>query len=132
MNYADTITVALPYEAAVARVKAALADEGFGTLTEIDVQATLKSKIDKDMERYVILGACNPQLAAQALDVERQIGLLLPCNVVVREVADGTIVEALNPDVMVTVPERSELQPIADEARQRLRRALEAVARPAR
>ena len=128
MQYASTITTDTPYEETIRRVKAALAEEGFGVLTEIDVQATLKNKIDRDIEPYVILGACNPALASQALDVEREIGLLLPCNVVVREGRDGTIVQALDPDVMVTVPEREELRPVADDARERLRRALNAVA----
>ncbi|WP_116043603.1 DUF302 domain-containing protein [Amycolatopsis palatopharyngis] len=128
MDYARTITLDLPYEQAVPTVKEAFQAQGFGTLTEIDVRATLKNKLDADVEPYVILGACNPQLAHRALDIDRQIGLLLPCNVVVR--ADGedrTVVQALDPQVMVTVPGLDQLQPIADEAGQRIDSALEAL-----
>ncbi|MBA0126880.1 DUF302 domain-containing protein [Haloechinothrix sp. YIM 98757] len=129
MDYATTVTVDLPYDRAVSKVKECFQEQGFGTLTEIDVQATLKSKLDHDMESYVILGTCNPHLAQQALDVERDIGLLLPCNVVVRAQEDGrTIVQALQPQVMVAVPENGSLQPMADEAQQRIKAALDAVA----
>lgn len=126
MDYARTITLDLPYDQAVPQVKEAFAGQGFGTLTEIDVRATLKSKLGEDMEEYLILGACNPQLAHRALDVEREIGLLLPCNVVVRALPEGgTLVQALDPGVMVAVPERSELRPVADEAGQRIQAALD-------
>jgi uncharacterized protein (DUF302 family) len=81
MEYGSTITVDLGFDETVERTRTALSDNGFGVLTEIDVRATLKSKLDQDMEPYLILGACNPQLAHQALEVERDIGLLLPCNV---------------------------------------------------
>lgn len=128
MEYGTTITTELGFEEAVERTRAALADNGFGILTEIDVQATLKNKLDQDMEQYLILGACNPQLAHQALDVERDIGLLLPCNVVVRRDGDHTLVQALDPQVMVSLPGRPELQPVADEAAQRLNAALQIVA----
>ncbi|MBE1579465.1 MULTISPECIES: DUF302 domain-containing protein [Pseudonocardiaceae] len=129
MDYARTITLDLPYEQAVPTVKEAFQEQGFGTLTEIDVQATLKNKLDADMEQYVILGACNPQLAHRALDIDRQIGLLLPCNVVVRAAGDNqTLVQALDPQVMVTVPELDELQSIADDAGQRIHAALQALA----
>lgn len=133
MEYARTITLDLPYEQAVSRVKDAFQAQGFGTLTEIDVQATLHNKLDADMEPYIILGACNPQLAHRALDIDRQIGLLLPCNVVVRATGDNqTQVQALDPQVMVTVPELDELQSIADEAGQRIQAALEALTPPNR
>ena len=128
MDYSMTITLDLPYDQAVPAVKAALAEQGFGVLTEIDARATLKETLDHDMEPYVILGACNPQLAHRALDVDRQIGRLLPCNVVVR--ADGddhSIVSALDPQVMVTIPEREDLRPVADEAGVRIRAALDAL-----
>lgn len=128
MNYDMTVTVDRPYAEAVPAVKQALLDQGFGALTEIDAKATLKEKLGEDMEPYVIIGACNPQLAHRALGVDRTIGLLLPCNVVVR--ADGddrSVVQALDPQVMVSVPEREELRPIADEAGQRIRAALDAV-----
>jgi uncharacterized protein (DUF302 family) len=93
-------------------------------LTEIDVTATLKAKLGEQMEDYVILGACNPPFAHQALEIDRSIGLLLPCNVVVRAAAEGTIVEALDPQVMVTLTGRPELQPVADEVSRRLAAAL--------
>ena len=128
MAYGITVTTDLSFDEAVARTREALQEQGVGVLTEIDVQATLKSKLDLDMEQYLILGACNPQLAHQALDVDRDIGLLLPCNVVVRRSGDATLVQALDPRVMVSVPGRPELQPVADEATARLAAALEAVA----
>ncbi len=128
MEYGTTITTALGFDAAVARTREALAEQGFGVLTEIDVQATLKAKLDLDMESYLILGACNPQLAHQALEVERDIGLLLPCNVVVRRDGDRTLVQALDPQVMVSLPGLPALQPVADEAGRRLNVALQAVA----
>jgi len=125
VDYSLTITLDLPYETAVPKVKEAFKAQGFGTLTEIDVKATLSDKIGKDIEPYVILGACNPELAARALDVDRRIGLLLPCNVVVR--ADGdkrTIVDALDPQVIAEVPGDPALGPVADEAGTRIRAAL--------
>ena len=128
MDYGRTVTTQLDFDDAVARTRAALSEQGFGVLTEIDVQATLKSKLDLDMEPYLILGACNPHLAHQALEVERDIGLLLPCNVVVRRDGDRTLVQALDPQVMVSLPDRPELQPVADEAGRRLQTALDAVA----
>ncbi len=128
MEYGTTITTQLSFEEAVQRTRDALAEQGFGVLTEIDVQATLKKKLDQDMESYLILGACNPQLASQALAVEPGIGLLLPCNVVVRRDGDYTLVQALDPQVMVNLPGRPELQGVADEAAKRLSAALEAVA----
>lgn len=127
MEYGRTIEIGLPYAEAVPRVKEAFREQGFGTLTEIDVKATLKEKIDRDIEPYLILGTCNPHLASRALDVERDIGLLLPCNVVVTERDGRTLVQALNPSVMVSVPERDELRPIADEAAERIGRALDAL-----
>ncbi len=128
MDYGMTITLDLPYERAVPAVKAALAEQGFGVLTEIDARATLKEKLGHDMEPYVILGACNPQLAHRALDVDRQIGLLLPCSVVVRAHGDDrSIVSALDPQIMVTIPDREDLRPVADEAGARIRAALDAL-----
>jgi len=113
----------------VPKVKEAFAAQGFGTLTEIDVRATLKEKLGEEIEDYLILGTCNPQLARRALEADRDIGLLLPCNVVVRTTEDDrTLVQALNPDVMVAVPERPELRPVAEEAGRRIRAALDALA----
>ena len=127
MEYGHTVSTHLDFDDAVAQTRAALSEQGFGVLTEIDVQATLKKKLDQDMEPYLILGACNPQLAHQALDVERDIGLLLPCNVVVRRDGDRTLVQALDPQVMVSLPDRPELQPVADDAGRRLQAALQTV-----
>jgi uncharacterized protein (DUF302 family) len=127
MSYGHTITVDLPFQDAVVKVKDAFQAQGFGTLTEIDVQATLKQKLGHDTDPYLILGTCNPQLAYQALALEPEIGLLLPCNVVVRRHAGATLVHALDPQVMVQVPQRPELQPIADEADQRIQAALDSL-----
>lgn len=127
MRYGRTIEIDTPYDDAVVRVKEAFKQQGFGTLTEIDVRKTLKEKLGLDMEEYIILGACNPQLAHRALDIERDLGLLLPCNVVVRRAGGRTLVQALDPSVMVSVPERPELQPIADEASRRIDAALAAL-----
>lgn len=129
MSYGISVRVAAPFAATVDRVRAALKEQGFGVLTEIDVRATLHEKIGAEMEDYLILGACNPPLAHRALDVDREIGLLLPCNVVVR--ADGpehTLVQALDPQVMVQVTGRPELKEVADEATTRLRAAVAALA----
>lgn len=127
MDYDITVSTDLGFDEAVARTREALAEQGFGVLTEIDVQKTLKAKLDRDMEPYLILGACNPQLAHQALDVERDIGLLLPCNVVVRRADGRTLIQALDPQVMVSLPDRPELQPVADDASARLKAALRVV-----
>ncbi len=124
MSYGTSITVDLPFPDAVARVRGALKDQGFGVLTEIDVTATLRDKLGEQIEDYVILGACNPPFAHQALKTDRSIGLLLPCNVVVRAAGDGTIVEALDPQVMITLTGRPELKPIADQVARRLTDAL--------
>ena len=128
MGYGNTIRLKTTFAEASERVRAALQEQGFGVLTEIDVQATLRNKLGEEIEDYVILGACNPQLAHRALGVDRQIGLLLPCNVVVRSDGAETVVEMLDPQVMVTVTGRDELSPVADEAAQRLQAALEALA----
>ena len=117
------------FDDARARVTEALKKEGFGVLTEIDVKATLKSKLDKDFRRYVILGACNPQLAHRALDAELGIGLLLPCNVCVWEEEGGAVVSIARPDAMFELVENDAVRPVADEADERLRRALEQIAR---
>ena len=128
MSLGKAITLDVPFEEAVAKVRGALKDEGFGVLTEIDVTATMREKLGADIEDYVILGACNPPLAYSALGVDRSIGLLLPCNVVVRAGAGRTVVEALDPNVMVQLTGLSELVPIADEAASRLDRVLAALA----
>ncbi|MFZ2177098.1 MAG: DUF302 domain-containing protein [Rhodococcus sp. (in: high G+C Gram-positive bacteria)] len=128
MNLALSATVHTSFEDAVSRTRAALLEQGFGVLTEIDMQATLKAKLGEDMERYVILGACNPPLAHRAVGVNRQIGLLLPCNVVVRDdpsTAGAVLVEAMNPQLMVQVSGEPELVPVAEEAGKRLQAAID-------
>ena len=112
------------YEEAINRVTDALANEGFGVLTEIDVQATLKRKLDADFRKYVILGACNPVLAQRALTIDDNIGLLLPCNVVVAETERGAEVAYARPRQMLAIADEPALAPVADEAEQRLARAL--------
>jgi uncharacterized protein (DUF302 family) len=127
MDYGITLRTALPFAEAAAQVRAALKEQGFGVLTEIDVQATLREKLGEEMGEYLILGACNPPLAHRALAADASIGLLLPCNVVIRADAGGTVVEALDPQTMVSVTGENALKPIAGEAAARLRAALAAV-----
>ncbi|QMU18967.1 DUF302 domain-containing protein [Gordonia rubripertincta] len=130
MTLALATTLTVPFDEAVERTRAALADQGFGVLTEIDVRATLKTKLDEDMEPYLILGACNPPLAHRALGVQRQIGLLLPCNVVVRANPDHpgtTLVEAMNPALMVQVSGEPELESVAIDAAAKLQAAIDAL-----
>jgi uncharacterized protein (DUF302 family) len=119
-------TVDLPFEDAVARVTEELKKEGFGVLTEIDVQATLKKKIGMNFRRYTILGACNPPFAYQALKVEHNIGLMLPCNVIVQEAGDGkSEVAAIDPLVAMSRVENSGLEPIATEIAAKLQRVID-------
>ncbi|MBY6678956.1 DUF302 domain-containing protein [Rhodococcus sp. BP-332] len=132
MNIALTTTLTgTDFDTAVQRTRDALAEQGFGVLTEIDMQATLKAKLGEDMERYLILGACNPPLAHRAVGVMRQIGLLLPCNVVVREDpdnADVIIVDAMNPDIMVQSTGVPALGDVARDAATKLRAAIATLA----
>jgi uncharacterized protein (DUF302 family) len=128
MTYGTSVTVDRPQSAVVEEVRAALKEQGFGVLTEIDVQATLREKLGEETEPYVILGACNPPLAHRALSADPSIGLLLPCNVVVRAAEGRTVVEALDPNVMVELTGDAALSLIAAEASVRLNAALEAVA----
>jgi uncharacterized protein (DUF302 family) len=131
-RYGIGTTVALGYDDAVARTKEALAEEGFGILSEIDVAGTLKKKLDVDFRPYVILGACNPPLAHRALTAERDIGLLLPCNVIVYadDVEGRSVVAAMDPVEALSLTGNEAIAPLADEVRQRLVRALEAIASP--
>ncbi len=127
-EYAISVTLEAGYSDSVERTRAALAAQGFGVLTEIDVAATMKAKLGKDMPPHLILGACNPPLAHQALTLEPSIGLLLPCNVVVRSVDNThTLVEALDPAVMVTATGNPDLATVAGHARERLIAALTAL-----
>ncbi len=113
----EAIVVSGPFDEVLAKVKSAFASVGFGVLTEIDLQATLQEKIGKTIPRHVIVGACNPNLAGRALDAEPKIGVLLPCNVVVRETDTGVTVEALDPGLMSSLTGNQEMVPISDEAR---------------
>ena len=122
-------TLDRPYDAAVAAVRAALGDQGFGILTEIDLKATLKAKLDVDVAPQVILGACRPALAHEALEVDPAIAAVLPCNVVVRAVDENTtIVEAFDPDAMMGLADNEALHTVAADAKQRLSAALAALA----
>jgi uncharacterized protein (DUF302 family) len=130
IKYGFGVTVPLPYDKAVERTRAALADEGFGVLTEIDVAATLKKKLGIERRSYVILGACNPPLANRALELEPDIGLLLPCNVVVYDAGEPgkTVVAALDPEAMLGLTGREDVAPLAAEVKERMQRVVEAVA----
>jgi uncharacterized protein (DUF302 family) len=130
MKLALATTLQTSFDDAVARTREALAQQGFGILTEIDLKATLKEKLDEDMEDYLILGACNPPAAHRAVDINRQIGLLLPCNVVVRadpEAKDTVIVEGMNPRLLVEVTDEPRLCEIADEVSAMLQAAIDSL-----
>jgi uncharacterized protein (DUF302 family) len=127
-----TAVLDLDYDQAVERTVAALKEQGFGVLTEIDVKATLKKKLDVDFQRYLIIGACNPPLAHQALSIDRTVGLMLPCNVVVYENGDGTTtVSALNPLAAMNVVGNPGLDAMANAAAAKLTAAVEKLAQPA-
>ena len=124
-NYGMCVTCEASFDATVEQTRTALAEHGFGVLTEIDVAATMKTKLDIDMLPHLILGACNPQLAHEALTVDASLGLLLPCNVVIRTLDRAhTLVEALDPRVMVGVTNNTALEPVAERARDLLTKAL--------
>ena len=123
-DYGISVTVTGSVDDVVPRVREALAGQGFGVLTEIDLRATMKAKLDRDIPGHVILGACNPPLAYRAVTAEPSIGLLLPCNVVVRDDDGQTVVEAIDPMMMVGVTSNPELQSVADDAAERLSAAL--------
>jgi uncharacterized protein (DUF302 family) len=128
VTYGTTVVLAQPFDDAVAAVRVALSDQGFGVLTEIDVQATMKAKLDADLPPYLILGACNPPLAYRALQAEPSVGLLLPCNVIIRLTDQGAVVEAIDPMTMVSISGNPALQPVVDEVAGRLNAALAALA----
>ncbi len=133
MNYAHTITVSLSYDEAVTKVRQELANQGFGVLTEIDVHATFETKLGSESAQklgdYLILGACNPVLAEEALTADPDMGLLLPCNVVIRRgrAANSTTVQAINPQTMVQLSNSPEIQNVADRVDAHLRAALTAI-----
>ena len=129
MGYTLTTTVQRPYEETVEAVREALGEQGFGVLTEIDIKATLKKKLDVDVAPQIILGACRPPLAHQALQADPSIGTLLPCNVVVRSQDESTtIVEAVDPEKMLGMSEQAAaLNDVACDAKERLQKALAAV-----
>lgn len=127
MGYALTTTLERPFDVVVEEVKEALAEQGFGVLTEIDIKATLKKKLDVDVPDQVILGACNPRYAHHALQAEPSIGLLLPCNVVVRADGSATTVEMINPQTMVDVTANPQMTAVADQVTALLQAALDEV-----
>lgn len=127
MKYGFSKTTDYSFEQAIEKVTEELKKEGFGVLTTIDVKDTLKKKIDVDFKKYTILGACNPKLAHSALQVEEELGLLLPCNVIVYEKNDKTIVSIFDPRVMTLVIENPEMKSVAEEVKNKLQRVLEAV-----
>lgn len=128
-TYGFGAKVSLPYEKAVEWTRVLLQEEGFGVLTEIDVKKTMQEKLGADFCRYVILGACNPHLAHRAFEAELEIGLLLPCNVIVYEDNGGTVVSIMDPIAALEIVGNEKLAPVAREARSRLERVLEKLRR---
>ncbi len=127
-GYTIAVTVPRPYDETVAATRAALSEQGFGVLTEVDLAATFKAKLDVEIPPQVILGACRPPLAYRALQAEPSIATVLPCNVVVRSVTDETtVVEAFDPDAMRNLADSEELDAVAQDAKQRLTAALTAL-----
>jgi len=126
-QYAVTAEIALGFDEIVARTRTELEAEGFGVLTEIDVQTTMKQKLGVEMEPYLILGACNPTFAHQALELEPELGVLLPCNVVVYQRGERTFVSAVDAERMLSIVDNDELAPVAAEVRSRLARVVERV-----
>ena len=115
------------FEEAASRTRSALADQGFGVLTEIDAKATMKKKLDVEMEPYLILGACNPKMAYQAIGMEPRVGAMLPCNVIVRQVEGGVEVSAIDPVASMTAIDNQELKRVAGEVRDLLGKAVEGI-----
>lgn len=124
MQYGFSKTIDLSFENTIPKVIEELKKEGFGVLTTIDVKETLKKKIDLDFKKYTILGACNPTLAHKALQAEEEIGLLLPCNVIVYEKDNKTVVSVFNPGLMSYVVDNENLKSVADEVQEKLKRVL--------
>ncbi len=122
--YSFSRLVSLPYEATVRRVKEALKLEGFGVLTEIDVQKTLKEKLNQDFAKYIILGACNPPLAHRVLEAEPEVGVFLPCNVLVYEEGGKTVVSAMDPEAAMIFVKNERVSEVAKQVRQKMERVL--------
>lgn len=127
MKYGYSKRVSLPFDEAIVKVKEALATEGFGVLTEIDVKATMKKKLGIDYDNYVILGACNPKFAHKALQTEKEIGLLLPCNVIVYENSGGVHVSVILPSVAMNMVENENLPIIAEEVESKLKKSIDSL-----
>jgi uncharacterized protein (DUF302 family) len=127
MGYGFSKTSALPYEEAIEKVTEELKKEGFGVLTTIDLRETLKKKLNVDFDKYVILGACNPPFAYKALQAEEQVGLLLPCNVIVYEKSGRTVVAAFDPMSMTKLLDNESIKPVAEEVKRRLQRIIDAM-----
>lgn len=127
MTYGHSVSVAAAFPEALEATRAALAEQGFGIVSEVDMAATLRAKLGVEIEPQVILGACNPSFAQRALAAEPSIGLLLPCNVVVRAKGPATVVEVIDPEILVQLTANEDLAPIADEVGQRLTAALAAL-----
>lgn len=125
MSYAMSVTFDRPFDEVVSEVRVALAGQGFGVVSEIDMQATLRAKLGVEIDRQLIFGACNPAYAYRALQAEPSIGLLLPCNVVIRSTERGTVVEMINPQTLVQVTENPDMQQIATEVTLGLESAME-------
>ena len=125
MNYGMSLTLNRPFDEVVKDVRDALAKEGFGVVTEVDMQATLRNKIGVEIDKQLILGACNPTFADRALKAEPSIGLLLPCNVVIRVTDKGTVVDMIDPQFMAQVTESPEMHQIANEVTEKLTAAME-------
>jgi uncharacterized protein (DUF302 family) len=127
MQYGFSKTVDMPFEVTIEKVTAELKKEGFGVLTTIDVKETLKQKINVDFKKYTILGACNPPIAHRALMEEEDLGLLLPCNVIVYEKDGKTRISIFDPMVMTWIMENDQMKPIATEVQEKLQRVLKAI-----
>jgi uncharacterized protein (DUF302 family) len=127
VDYGFSKKINQPYEKALEKVTEELKKEGFGVLTSIDIKETLKKKIDVDFKKYTILGACNPPLAHKALQAEEQLGLLLPCNVIVYENNGGTMVSFFDPMIMTQIIDNEKLKPVAQEVQLKMKRVFEAI-----
>lgn len=127
MTYSMSLTLDRPFDDVVADVRGALVSQGFGVLTEIDMQATLHTKLGVEIDRQLILGACNPAFANRSLQTDPSIGLLLPCNVVIRATDVGTVVEMINPQILVQVTGNPDMQQIANEVTEKLEAAMATV-----